>query len=159
MAAFEVAPAVANRLKATNYIITRLPQGADGIIPASSLVGEQFPHDTVKLPCIMVQDGGTYGLAKDLPFTNPLIMVRVYDAMYAPGRAYYGNINYLIGECIAALDRKQIALESSYMNLFEIQWDNFISREDFDQSFKLPFRIARFRAFAVTNLRDQSPTD
>ena len=150
-------PAVANKIKATSDIIAELPQGTSGVIPASSLVGTTFPTD-LKLPCIVVQGGGIYGLARDLPHMQEIVLVRVYDLSPAPNHAYYGNINRLIWKCIATLDRQPLVMESSYYNLFELQFDNYISREDFDQAYKLPFRLARFRAFTVTNLRNQSPT-
>lgn len=153
MANLSIVPAAANKLAATTNITSVLPNGANGIIPAFNLLGDTFPSN-LNLPCIVLKDGGTYGQARDLPFTQQTLMVMVYDTAPSPNHISYSRIDQLVWECIAALDRATLVMEASYYSLFSIEYDNYISGDLFDTNFRLPYKAVRFRAFMATHTRN-----
>lgn len=149
----DLIPSIANFLKANAAVTSLLANASDSIIPTQVLQSDNFPQ-LINLPVIMIQDNGTYGIGRDLPHFQTTVNLRVYDSAQSPNTTSYARINKIIWECINALDRQTVVSNASYYADFEIQWDNYISRDMWDEAYKLPVKVVRFRCFGATSIRN-----
>lgn len=154
MAYTSLRQAVADKLKGTAKVTGLLGDGANSIILAGRLA--QGGATPTSLPAILIQDGGSYGRARNLPFFETRFYIRVMDAMPAAGAISYVKIDKIGQECIEALHRKLLTPITSYYNVFETFFDDYISPDQVDQFTNLAVKSYRFCVYGSYNRYDPS---
>lgn len=138
--------AIVQKLRSDSTILSLLPSNTNGIIQAGML-SNGVPSGLL-LPCIAIYDGGNYGGARSLPFSEQIVELRIYDNAN-PNQITYININRIAEECIRALHLTTLDSNMSYQSDFDVYYDNYISGDLYSEKLKLPYRVVRFRVFGV----------
>lgn len=142
MADVSIIAGVATMLKNNVYVTTLLGGGASSVIPLARIVQGTIggTHD-VKFPCVAIQDAGEVGKS---PFFDHRFNLRIYGQALAPNSTDYVPLRRIAQECRDALNRRSLSVTMSYLALFEIRYDNYISADAWDDFAKLPFILVRF---------------
>lgn len=133
---------VADLVRASSLVMAYLNNDSARVMATGRLRAQ--PPNGDNLPCVTIDEAGMTGGARYMPWFEERVNLRVYDTAASPSSASYVTIDRIIEELVRTLHAVNLDVRMSYRATWEIRFDDYISRESWDNNLKLPYRVARF---------------
>lgn len=134
--------AIFAKLKDTS-ITDLLPDGVSAVLLAGR-VGTSSPS-----PCIALEMGSESGRTDRLPHTAATFDVYVYVRSEASSAADYTVIDPVLNAARDVLHGASLTISGVGRKTFECAWDNYRSRDHFDERKRASYRFDRYRVWLV----------